>query len=529
MFFEHPAALFGLAALIVLLLLSFLKVRPRRVEVPSLVIWRRLRDRNPPIHELKRPRFSLALLLQMLAVACGVTAIARPMIHAQDRQPRHLIVALDTSASMNTRLPDGKTSFEHARAWIDTLASQADEFDLLYFDPAPQRAQGAEARTKLRELKPEFPRVNIESLLPMIEQLRRRDSQVVVATDRDIEARAQKLLVGRVHSDNVGIVALSVEGSRVFARLHNAGEERTVRLQLNRQTFERTVPRGASTLLMPFAGDSAELRILANDSLPDDDIAVATKLATARETVVGLWGGEPPQLLKALRAIDRVSVQRSPAHADLAVYYEVEPTSTAPLMISIAPRREFAGIALGPAEPVHDIALEQHPLLKYVDELPVKKAREVRIPGGRPLIVSGTRPIAAVAQNLVVLGFDPFDSEWQYLPSFAVFWANAVQSVRSVASEHVVVPANEWAEKRLYAPRPGRYTVNIEGQDVTLTASLLDVYESDNAGVWSVPEAPAWTGGTQKAARALDAVLIVATLLFVAASYLLEFNRREER
>lgn len=529
MFFEHPAALFGLAALIVLLLLSFLKVRPRRVEAPSLVIWRRLRDRNPPIHELKRPRFSLAMLLQMLAVACGVAAIARPMLHTQDRLPRHLIVALDTSASMNTRLPDGKTSFEHARAWVEALAAEADEFDLLYLDPAPQRAQGAEARKKLRELRPEFPRARIETLLPMIEQLRRKDSQVVVATDRDIETRAQKLLVGRTHSDNVGVVALSVEGSRMFARLHNAGEERTVRLQLNGQPFERTVPCGASTLILPFTGDAVEFRIQADDSLPDDDVAVATKLATAKETVVGLWGGEPPQLLKALRAIDRVSVQRSPARADLAVYYEVEPTAAAPLVISIAPRREFGGMTLGPAEPVHDIALGQHPLLKYVDELPVKKAREVRIPGGRPLIVSGTRPIAAAAHNLVVLGFDPFDSEWQVLPSFAVFWANAVRSVRSIASEYVVVPANDRAEKRLYAPRPGRYTVNIEGQDVTLTASLLDAYESDNTGAWSVPGAPAWTSGTQKAVTALDAVLIVAALLFVAASYLLDFTRREGR
>lgn len=528
MFFEHPAALLGLTSLIVLLLLSFLKVRPRRVEVPSLVIWRRLHDRNPPLRELKRPRFSAVMLVQMLAVACGVAALARPMIHTQDRRPRHLIVALDTSASMNTRLPDGRTSFEHACAWIDAAASQADDFDLLYLDPAPQRARGADARAKLRELKAGFPRVRIESLLPLIEQLRRKDSRVIIATDREVEARAQKLLVGRADSDNVGVVAFSVEGDRLFARLHNAGEERRVLLQLNGQTFEQSVPRGASTLLMPFSGDRVELRVLADDCLPDDDLAVASKWPALRDTIVGLWGEEPPQLLKALRAIDRVSVQRAPAQADLAVCYEVEPAIPAPLVIAIAPRREFAGITLGPAEPVERLALEQHPLLKFVDELPLRKAREVRMPGGRPLIVSGTRPIAAAAQNLVVLGFDPFDSEWPYLPSFAIFWANAVQAVRSFESEYVVVAANDPAAKRLYAPRPGRYTVKIEGQDVTLTASLLDAGESDNTGVWSVPAAPAWAEGSQPAARPLDAPLIAAALVFVTASYLLEMYKREE-
>lgn len=94
-------AILGAAAL--LLLLYVLRLRRRQVEVPFSPLWARLlRDKEPNAlwRHLKR-LFSLLLQVAMLALLLG--AVADPRDKSELRQGRHILVLLDTSASMQAR------------------------------------------------------------------------------------------------------------------------------------------------------------------------------------------------------------------------------------------------------------------------------------------------------------------------------------------------------------------------------------------------------------------------------------------
>ncbi|MFQ5805468.1 MAG: BatA and WFA domain-containing protein [Phycisphaerae bacterium] len=116
MSFLAPLA-FWTAAVVVpaLLILYFLKLRRRREVVPSTLLWRRaVQDLqvNAPFQRLRK---NLLLLLQLLILAAGITALARPIIETSVSDERSVVILIDRSASMNTLEEGGKTRLELAK------------------------------------------------------------------------------------------------------------------------------------------------------------------------------------------------------------------------------------------------------------------------------------------------------------------------------------------------------------------------------------------------------------------------------
>jgi len=101
--FLAPIA-FWTAAIVVptLLILYFLKLRRRQEVVPSTLLWRRaVQDLqvNAPFQRLRK---NLLLLLQLLILAAGITALARPIVETTVGDERSIVLLIDRSASMNT-------------------------------------------------------------------------------------------------------------------------------------------------------------------------------------------------------------------------------------------------------------------------------------------------------------------------------------------------------------------------------------------------------------------------------------------
>src|SRR3954469_3113752 len=103
-----------------LIILYFLKLRRRDVEISTTLLWKKAIEdlqANAPFQKLRR---NLLLLLQLLILGATVAAVGQPMLKARTQSGiRHLLL-IDRSASMSARdaTVDGQpaTRLESAKA-----------------------------------------------------------------------------------------------------------------------------------------------------------------------------------------------------------------------------------------------------------------------------------------------------------------------------------------------------------------------------------------------------------------------------
>lgn len=149
----------GIAAAIAvpaLLILYFLKLRRRQVEVSTTLLWKKaIQDlqANAPFQRLRR---NILLLLQLLILAAALFAVAQPQLMNVGVETQRHIIMIDRSASMSaedetegsatrSRLEAAK---QQAKAFIDTLRepslfdrSRGDEAMIIAFDAAGEIRQ----------------------------------------------------------------------------------------------------------------------------------------------------------------------------------------------------------------------------------------------------------------------------------------------------------------------------------------------------------------------------------------------------
>ncbi len=96
---QQLAMVFG-AAGVAVVALYLLKLRRRRVAVPSTALWIRVLDARPASSLFEKLKRLLSLLLQLLILAMLVFALGDPRVKGAARAGRSLVVLLDGSASM---------------------------------------------------------------------------------------------------------------------------------------------------------------------------------------------------------------------------------------------------------------------------------------------------------------------------------------------------------------------------------------------------------------------------------------------
>ncbi|MFL5734835.1 MAG: vWA domain-containing protein, partial [Chloroflexia bacterium] len=115
----EPGAALWLLLVPALIALYMLRPRARQRPVSSLRLWQKLPQVERPRARLRRPPLSLLLLLQVLLLGAGATALARPAFDAP--AGRHLVLVLDASGSMQT-VDGGSTRFEQAKGEVKRIA-----------------------------------------------------------------------------------------------------------------------------------------------------------------------------------------------------------------------------------------------------------------------------------------------------------------------------------------------------------------------------------------------------------------------
>jgi len=105
----------------VLVVLYILKLRRRRFEVPFSKLWQRVLEEKESTSLFRRLKRLLSLLLQLALVALLVLALGDPFTGDRQAEGRHIVLVLDTSASMRALDLDGESRFVKARKQADEL------------------------------------------------------------------------------------------------------------------------------------------------------------------------------------------------------------------------------------------------------------------------------------------------------------------------------------------------------------------------------------------------------------------------
>ncbi|MGH7821413.1 MAG: vWA domain-containing protein, partial [Candidatus Binatia bacterium] len=110
--FSYPQGLFSLAFVAVLVWIYLRERRQRALDVPSLLLWRSVRE------DSRRSRFPVdpLFLLQALLLASLALGVAQPYLErrAAAVELRRAVLVFDTSASMQT-IDGRERRFDHAR------------------------------------------------------------------------------------------------------------------------------------------------------------------------------------------------------------------------------------------------------------------------------------------------------------------------------------------------------------------------------------------------------------------------------
>lgn len=249
--FLAPLA-FALAALLpIIIALYFLKLRRTEQRVSSTYLWRTLvRDTaaNAPWQKLKP---NLLLLLQLLFLVALIVALARPFVWGDVVASSHLILVLDTSASMRatdvapTRLND---AISQARRLIQNLPNDA---RVTVIDagasvrvPVSGATDKSAAYSALENLRAGLGETDTASALTLAATIAENepDAELVILSDGhfqlpeniSVPSRAQFISIGKARSNQAfGAFSLSSEGSgqslTAFLQLVNYSEQAVTR------------------------------------------------------------------------------------------------------------------------------------------------------------------------------------------------------------------------------------------------------------------------------------------------------------
>jgi hypothetical protein len=252
--FLAPLA-FWIAAIVVpaLLILYFLKLRRREEKVPSTLLWRRaVQDLqvNAPFQRLRK---NLLLFLQLLILAAGVIALARPVVESTVGHERSVVLLIDRSASMNTLETNGETRFEMAKeqavrlvktlkrtrsswwSFFGTAPARARVMVIAFADRAVvispftsnmtdvtdliERLEPTDGRTEMREALELAETYMTQTRLEQTPETAEEASRIVLFSDgcvsgvEDVVVRAGSLTlipIGQTQ-DNVGLTALRIQ------------------------------------------------------------------------------------------------------------------------------------------------------------------------------------------------------------------------------------------------------------------------------------------------------------------------------
>jgi len=534
-----PFAVTMLAVFTTLALVAmyFLRLRHRRMMIASSMLWNRVLQRQEERSLWEKLRRILSVILAVIIGLLMVFAVARPEIAALTGSTGRTMIVMDTSPSMQARMSDGRTRWQHAVDMANTLVDSSGsgtEFRIVdtsgQYDSA-YTSDAGEAKQAIRALRP-------MAAPPRFPESEDSSTQTWFISDGvaipAVPQSARKLLVYEPVR-NFAITAFEVRSMasaplqyEAYVEVSNFGNDarrttiniseggpgrirREVEIQ-SRQSYRETFD------LSKFDGGGIRATIQTDgDALATDDIAY-TYLPLKKKTKVLLVTKGNAYLQTALRldsfvdlsVADPKDYREDPAN-DAYVFDDFAPAiqpSKPALIVGIqngVPNVSWLPVPNGTVEkPTFSKWDDNHPVMKYLSlhDVSIAKAAAIDPSNVTVLAASGETPLIAASPvpgagaRWVLLTFNLQSSDFPVHESFPLFVDNALAwfgrerlALRRttgvvevpIVNAQITGPDGKAVSSRAYLDRtvfeardPGLYVAIKDGQRQYIAVNLMN-------------------------------------------------------
>jgi len=487
MSFLTPFAAAFAVLLPLVVLMYLLKLKRRRVIVPSTLLWRRsVQDlvANAPFQKLRN---NLLLYIQLLILALLIFGLMRPTMKLAGLRGETVVLLIDTSASMEAKDADGRPRLEKAKNaalnLVDSM-SGGDQMIIVAFNNKTQVVQTVTGdkeslRQAIRSLHTVDTSTDLREAVLILtdlvttvgsegERQARTDTRTVVVSDGELGPSAGLLVdipnleyvkVGDA-ADNVGIVDLDIRQAfsgtfeyQVFTSLLNTGGEdveRFVELSVNGEVLDLKqveIPAGKTTGVVFTTGERlsgiAQVKIQGEDALAVDNVARGILAPKSDVNVLIVTRGNY-FLEKVFNVDPNVNVARiapseySPrSDYDLTVFDNCAVPGLEPgnyVFINSVPEGLGFKVADEPVEQPMTAIIDWnrvHPLTRFVnfEKIIIQKTMNVEPPSAATVLAeSEAAPMLMLYEKdltrMLIIPFNLFQSDWPLQVSFPIFTAN---------------------------------------------------------------------------------------------------------
>jgi len=515
--FVSPSLLWLLAPLAgILIVLYLLKMRRKDFRVPATFLWPHQTFEIRANSLFQKLKFSWLLLLQLIALALTVFALARPQIRSSTLTGNVTVIVIDTSASMSATdvKPSRLAEAVKAANKVVDSARPGDKVSLIEAGPTPRVLSPlsndvGRMRIALSSVKATDASSDVGEALRLASSLvsRENSSRIILLSDgvfpdiTDFAPGKAEVVFNRIgNSDqNTAVSALGIsdtsQGPEIYCSLKNYGRildagvlDIYIDSQLTASRKLQVPPHGANgqTFPAPSGAKVIEAKFKNQDFLQADNYAVA--LHGAATLNVLLVGKGDLFLERALSLDPRVALYKTPnapnaqrrtpntQNYDIVVFDNTPETPVNALgVLNLgAAGVNTPVIAHGRIDKPVPTTVKEGALTKGVtfESTFISTAQKVTPAAGAEVLAQskdGPLLIASRgAQKHVYLAFSPLDSDFPLQVSFPIFISNALDYLapKEVTNSDLAIAAG----RNIAIPAQNR-DLTIKGPNETLNVA----------------------------------------------------------
>jgi Aerotolerance regulator N-terminal len=467
-------ALLAVVTAAAIVALYFLKHRRRQVIISSTQLWKRVLENRIENSLFEKLRRYLSILLAVTTGLLVAMSIARPEMEWLTGKSLHTVIVLDTSPTMQARMNDGKTRWEHAVEAATAIVSAgtgSTQFRIAdtsgHFD-SPFTDNRAELRRLIERMHPviaptRFPDIDKAAANSPSKPDGKSDDETPVTFITDgvspvkAPANATSISVFETAS-NVGITAFEVRSMptaplayEAFLEARNSGKEgRSVEITISGAGQQRIVKKvniaGGQSYkealdLSKFDGGGIRAALRSDgDAFSPDDIAYAYLPVKRRTKTLLVTNGNKflENALKLDRLVELSTVTpalfKDGKDFDALVFDRFAPPElpSRPALIIGAQKAAWLRQPVGyVARPRFESWMENHPVMQHVSLYDVTVDNAARIDTTNLSVLAASASdapliVASESPRWIQLTFDLQASDFPYHAGFPIFLDNAI-------------------------------------------------------------------------------------------------------